>query len=81
MGSQDEPFGSIAVYAQRRLYQLASESGVRVILNGQGADELLGGYRGMWSARVASMLKRGRWWRAYRLALPGSPLRRPSTDD
>jgi len=68
VASQDEPFGSIAVYAQRRLYRLASESGVRVVLNGQGADELLGGYRGMWSARVASMLKRGRWWSAFRLA-------------
>jgi asparagine synthase (glutamine-hydrolysing) len=66
--SQDEPFGSIAVYAQRRLYRLASETGTRVILNGQGADELLGGYRGMWSARIASMLKRGQWWSAYRLA-------------
>jgi asparagine synthase (glutamine-hydrolysing) len=75
--SQDEPFGSIAVYAQQRLYRLASEAGTRVILNGQGADELMGGYRGMWSARIASMLKRGQWWNAFRLARRTATLRLP----
>jgi asparagine synthase (glutamine-hydrolysing) len=65
--SQDEPFGTIAVYAQHRLFGLAREAGVRTVLDGQGGDELLGGYRWMWSARVASLLKRGAWRDAVHL--------------
>lgn len=40
----EEPVGSASVYAQYRVFQLARENGVRVLLDGQGADELLGGY-------------------------------------
>lgn len=41
---QDEPFGSASIYAQYDVMRLAKESGVTVLLDGQGADELLGGY-------------------------------------
>jgi asparagine synthase (glutamine-hydrolysing) len=41
---QDYPFGSTSVYAQNRVFRLASEHGVKVMLDGQGADELLAGY-------------------------------------
>jgi asparagine synthase (glutamine-hydrolysing) len=40
---QDEPFGSLSIYAQYRVMELASRS-VKVVLDGQGADEQLGGY-------------------------------------
>lgn len=40
----DEPVGSASVYAQYRVYQLARQNGVTVLLDGQGADELLAGY-------------------------------------
>ncbi|MDD1661514.1 MAG: asparagine synthase (glutamine-hydrolyzing) [Methanomicrobiales archaeon] len=40
---QDEPFGSLSIYAQNRVMELASRS-VKVVLDGQGADEQLGGY-------------------------------------
>jgi asparagine synthase (glutamine-hydrolysing) len=43
--AQDEPFPSASVYSQWRVMQLAAEAGVRVLLDGQGADEVLGGYR------------------------------------
>ncbi len=40
---QDEPFGSLSIYAQYCVMRLAKER-VKVVLDGQGADELLGGY-------------------------------------
>ncbi len=40
---QDEPFGSLSIYAQYCVMRLASKN-VKVVLDGQGADELLGGY-------------------------------------
>lgn len=41
---QDEPIGSASVFAQWCVYKLAKEQGVTVLLDGQGADEVLGGY-------------------------------------
>ena len=44
MNYQEEPFGSASVLAQYRVYQAAKENGVTVLLDGQGADEVLAGY-------------------------------------
>lgn len=41
---QDEPFKSTSIYSQYRVMKLAKESGIKVILDGQGGDELFGGY-------------------------------------
>jgi asparagine synthase (glutamine-hydrolysing) len=41
---QDEPFGSSSVFAQYIVYGAAKASGVKVLLDGQGADEILAGY-------------------------------------
>jgi asparagine synthase (glutamine-hydrolysing) len=51
--SHEEPVGSSSIYAQYRVMQAAREVGVTVLLDGQGADELFGGYRGIpgWAAR------------------------------
>jgi asparagine synthase (glutamine-hydrolysing) len=40
----EEPFQSGSVYAQYKVYELAREHGVTVLLDGQGADETLAGY-------------------------------------
>jgi asparagine synthase (glutamine-hydrolysing) len=42
---QDEPFQSTSIFAQWCVMRLARERGVTVLLDGQGADEVLGGYR------------------------------------
>ena len=55
--AQQEPFGSTSVYAQFRVFQMARERGIKVMLDGQGADELLGGYRYCVSARLASLIR------------------------
>ena len=54
--SQGEPFGSTSLYAQYRIYKTAKEAGVTVMLDGQGADELLAGYFGYPENRVQSLL-------------------------
>ena len=41
---QEEPFGSASIYAQYKVYQLAKQHGIKVLLDGQGADETLAGY-------------------------------------
>ncbi len=57
--AQGEPFGSMSIYAQYRVYQLAKEHGITVTLDGQGADETLGGYVGFPGERVRSLLDKG----------------------
>lgn len=42
--SQDLPVWSSSTYSQHRVMKLASEHGVKVVLDGQGADEIFGGY-------------------------------------
>ena len=41
---QDVPIWSTSTYAQYRVMQKAKETGVKVVLDGQGGDELFGGY-------------------------------------
>lgn len=41
---QDYPFCSTSIYAQWNVFRLAKQNGVKVILDGQGSDELLAGY-------------------------------------
>ena len=59
---QGEPFGSTSIYAQYRVFKFARENGVTVTLDGQGADELLGGYNGYPGPRLHSLIDR----RSYR---------------
>lgn len=44
MDQQEEPFGSGSVLAQYRVYEEARRKGITVLLDGQGADEVLAGY-------------------------------------
>ncbi len=44
MHHQEEPFGSGSVLAQYKVYEAARQNGVTVLLDGQGADEILAGY-------------------------------------
>jgi asparagine synthase (glutamine-hydrolysing) len=56
---QDEPFGSASIYAQWLVFEAAARKKVRVMLDGQGADETLAGYASFTSFRLASLLRRG----------------------
>jgi asparagine synthase (glutamine-hydrolysing) len=41
---QDEPFGSASALPQYKVFELAAQNNVKVLLDGQGADEILAGY-------------------------------------
>ncbi|XVN42046.1 MAG: asparagine synthase (glutamine-hydrolyzing) [Candidatus Rickettsia vulgarisii] len=40
----DEPFGSTSVYAQNAIFKAINQAGLKVSLDGQGADEIFAGY-------------------------------------
>jgi asparagine synthase (glutamine-hydrolysing) len=61
VAAQDEPFGSTSLYAQYCVFRAANRAGIKVMLDGQGADEILGGYRYYMGARLASLVRRGDW--------------------
>jgi len=63
---QDMPFGSLSFYAQWRVMRAASESGVKVLIDGQGGDETFGGYAKFRYAYLASLLRSGRLGTAAR---------------
>lgn len=58
---QDEPFGSTSIFAQWEVFKLAHQHQVKVMLDGQGADEQFIGYHLFFSNRFLELLKRGRW--------------------
>jgi asparagine synthase (glutamine-hydrolysing) len=65
----DEPFHSTSQYSQFNVMRLVRTSGVTVTLDGQGADELLGGYPTYHSVLLATLLRSGHVAEAGREAL------------
>ncbi|MBF0464092.1 MAG: asparagine synthase (glutamine-hydrolyzing) [Nitrospirae bacterium] len=57
--TQDIPFRSTSIYAQYRVMKLAHEHGVKVLLDGQGADELFAGYPMFYGAFFSNLLIEG----------------------
>jgi asparagine synthase (glutamine-hydrolysing) len=70
--AQDHPIGGTSIYAQYRVFKLAHEAGIKVMLDGQGSDEFFGGYNTAVSAQLGALLARGRPMDALRLARAGS---------
>jgi len=56
---QDMPFGAFSYYAQWRVMRAARETGVKVLLDGQGGDEVFGGYAKFRYAYLASLARSG----------------------
>jgi asparagine synthase (glutamine-hydrolysing) len=61
---QEEPFSSVGVYAQWRIMRCAREVGIPVLLDGQGADEALMGYKKFYWWYLRSLLAQGDWLKA-----------------
>ncbi|MCM2258737.1 MAG: asparagine synthase (glutamine-hydrolyzing) [Vicinamibacteria bacterium] len=69
--AQDEPFPSTGLYSQWRVMRLAREAGVRVLLDGQGADEVLAGYHYHYGPFLAEIARRENPFRAMAEAWRG----------
>lgn len=64
---EDVPFGSTSMYAQYRVFKAAKAAGIKVMLDGQGADEIFAGYPHFLSARLARLIAKGQWIEASRV--------------
>ncbi len=58
---QDIPFASTSVFAQWEIYHLVKQNNIKVMLDGQGADEQLGGYSLFFAPHFADLFKMLRW--------------------
>lgn len=54
----DEPYQSQSAFLAYHVFRSAREKGVKVLLNGQGADEYLGGYGQFTTALYAGMVRK-----------------------
>jgi asparagine synthase (glutamine-hydrolysing) len=63
---QDEPFLSLSMYAQLTVFRAVASAGVKVVLDGQGADELFAGYHYFESPFLADLLVSGQLGRLGR---------------
>ncbi|MDQ3019953.1 MAG: asparagine synthase (glutamine-hydrolyzing) [Bacteroidota bacterium] len=57
----DEPIGGTSPYAQWNVMKLAKQNKVTVLLDGQGADESLGGYEVYFAFLYSNLLKQGNY--------------------
>ena len=54
---QESPYGGIATLAYEKLHRFARADGQKVLLEGQGADELFGGYRYYLAYYLADLMR------------------------
>jgi asparagine synthase (glutamine-hydrolysing) len=77
---QDEPFGSTSIAAQWFVFETARREGMKVMLDGQGADEVLGGYEHYFTVigsnllRERKLLSYARFSREHKALLGRPPL-------
>jgi asparagine synthase (glutamine-hydrolysing) len=68
---QNESFGSISIFAQWRAFDEAQRTGIKVMLNGQGADEPLDDIHSSFPYHMSVPICRGRMAMALRTMLKG----------
>jgi len=56
---QEEPFGSLSIFAQWSVMKAAREKGVSVLLDGQGGDEVFLGYERYYAWFLLELFKKG----------------------
>ncbi len=66
---QDEPFGSTSIFAQWCVFEEAKRVGVKVMLDGQGADEQLAGYHHAFPFYLSQLARQGRLLQVVRTML------------
>lgn len=75
---QDIPLWSTSTYSQYRVMKLAGQSGIKVLLDGQGADEIFSGYTHHYLSYWKELIRDGKYLEARKQmltakkTLPGS---------
>lgn len=78
---QESLVWSAAVIAYHELYRAMAQQGIRVVLEGHGSDEVLGGYPQFARVVVGDALRHGRPLRSWGAALAYSRSRGPMYDE
>jgi asparagine synthase (glutamine-hydrolysing) len=63
---QEEPFTTASLYAQWKVISQARDSGVKVLLDGQGADEILAGYLKFYAFYILLLARQRRYFSSAR---------------
>jgi asparagine synthase (glutamine-hydrolysing) len=66
---QDQPFSSTSIFSQWAVFQKTNEVGLKVMIDGQGADEQLAGYGGHDVSMYAGLLRKMKLGELYDEAL------------
>jgi asparagine synthase (glutamine-hydrolysing) len=61
IAQQDEPVGSASIAAQWFVFESARHAGIKVMLDGQGADEVLAGYQDYNRIMAEMLIRQGRF--------------------
>lgn len=64
--AQEEPVTGLSPYAQFNLMRLANKSGLKVLLDGQGGDEIFAGYHYYYGFLFSELWQKMRWIRLAR---------------
>jgi len=70
LDAQGAPFVSGSVMAQYLLYRCVNKHGVKVLLGGQGGDEIFMGYRKFYPLHLRDLAAQGKFTSAFRFLFP-----------
>ena len=62
---QDEPLANASILSQYAVFQMAREQGLKVMVDGQGGDELLASYPQFFGPHLLGMLRRLKIWTVF----------------
>ena len=63
--AQEEPFGSASIVMQYYVMKAVAENGIKVLLDGQGGDEVFMGYERYFVSHVRQLFRQGDWGRMF----------------
>jgi asparagine synthase (glutamine-hydrolysing) len=73
IATQEQPFSTASIWAQAHVYRTAHAAGFKIVLDGQGADEVFAGYAVFRAARLEGLMRRGHLREAFALLESMSP--------